>query len=200
MTKYEFLQRLREGLAGLPQSDIEERVAFYSEMIDDLVEDGVPEEDAVAQVGPVDRVVRQTVAETPLVKLVKERVRPRRQLRAWEIILIVLGSPIWLSLLLVASALLMTVYITLWAFIVSVWAIEVSLIVGGAASVGAGVLIAVKGTVIQGMALVGAGLALVGLAIFGFFLCILVSKAAVLLTVKIALWIKSLFVKGRTEQ
>ena len=200
MTKYEFLQRLREGLAGLPQNDVEERVAFYSEMIDDLVEDGISEEDAVTRVGPVERVVRQTVAETPFAKIVKERVRPRRQLRAWEIIIIVLGSPIWLSLLLVAAALLLTVYIILWAFIVSLWAIEVSLVAGAVASVVAGVFYAAQGTVIQGMALVGVGLVLAGLAILGFFLCFLAGKGAVLLTVKIAQWVKSLFVKGRSEQ
>ncbi|MCR5783991.1 MAG: DUF1700 domain-containing protein [Clostridia bacterium] len=200
MTKYEFLQRLREGLSGLPQSDVEERVAFYSEMIDDLVEDGVSEEAAVARVGPVERVVRQTVAETPFTKIVKERVRPRRQLRVWEILLIVFGSPIWLSLLIVAAALLLTVYITLWAFVISLWAVEISLIAGAAACAVAGVFFAVQDSFARGMALIGAGLVLAGLAIFGFFLCFLASKGAVLLTVKIAQWVKSLFVKGRSEQ
>ena len=39
MTKQEFLAELRRGLSGLPQNDIEERLNFYSEMIDDRMEE-----------------------------------------------------------------------------------------------------------------------------------------------------------------
>ena len=38
MTKQEFLARLREGLRGLPEADIEERLTFYGEMLDDRME------------------------------------------------------------------------------------------------------------------------------------------------------------------
>ena len=38
--KDEFLLKLRLGLSGLPVNEIEERIAFYSELIDDLIEDG----------------------------------------------------------------------------------------------------------------------------------------------------------------
>ncbi len=33
MNKQEFLTDLRKALSGLPQDDIEERIAFYGEMI-----------------------------------------------------------------------------------------------------------------------------------------------------------------------
>ena len=33
MNKQEFLTELRKGLSGLPQNDIEERLAFYGEML-----------------------------------------------------------------------------------------------------------------------------------------------------------------------
>ena len=47
MNKQEFLAQLRKGLSGLPKEDIDERLTFYSEMIDDRMEDGIPEETAV---------------------------------------------------------------------------------------------------------------------------------------------------------
>ena len=47
MRKQEFLTELRKGLSGLPQDDIEERLSFYSEMIDDQIEEGLAEEEAV---------------------------------------------------------------------------------------------------------------------------------------------------------
>ena len=48
MGKDAFLAQLRKGLAGLPQKDIEERLTFYSEMIDDRMEEGLSEEEVIS--------------------------------------------------------------------------------------------------------------------------------------------------------
>lgn len=87
MNKQEFLSGLRKGLSGLPQDDIEERLTFYSEMLDDRVEEGLSEEEAVSALGSVEEIVGQAVADIPLAKVVKERIKPKRRLRAWEIVL-----------------------------------------------------------------------------------------------------------------
>ena len=68
MTKLQFLFALRDKLAGLPQSDIEERLRFYSEMIEDRMEEGLSEEEAVAAVGTVDEIASQATADIPPVK------------------------------------------------------------------------------------------------------------------------------------
>ena len=65
MDKQEFLLRLRKELSGLPREDLEERLTFYSEMIDDRMEEGVSEEEAVAAAGSVDEILWQTVEEVP---------------------------------------------------------------------------------------------------------------------------------------
>ena len=44
MNKQEFLAELRKGLSGLPQDDIEERLIFYDEMLEDRIEEGLSEE------------------------------------------------------------------------------------------------------------------------------------------------------------
>ena len=95
-------------------------------MLDDQMEEGLSEEEAVAAVGPVDEIVRQIIADTPLAKLAKERMRPRRQLKAWEIVLLVLGSPLWLSLGLAAIAVIFAFYVVLWSVSVSLWAVFAS--------------------------------------------------------------------------
>lgn len=41
MNKQEFLTELRAKLSGLPTYDVEERLSFYGEMIDDRTEEGV---------------------------------------------------------------------------------------------------------------------------------------------------------------
>ena len=55
-------------------------------------------------------------------KLIKEKT-PKRRLGVWEIVLLVLGSPIWLSLLIAAFAVILSLYISLWAVIISFWAV-----------------------------------------------------------------------------
>ena len=65
MCKQAFLDELRERLTGLPQEDIDERLDFYAEMIDDRVEEGLTEEEAVAAIGTVEEVFAQIVEETP---------------------------------------------------------------------------------------------------------------------------------------
>ena len=94
MNKTEFLGIIKDGISGLPQADIDERLAFYSEMIDDRIEDGLNEEEAVAAVGGPEEIIGQITADYPLNRLVKEKLKPGRSMKAWEIVLIVLGFPL----------------------------------------------------------------------------------------------------------
>ena len=128
MVKQEFLRELRTSLNGLPSEDIEERLSFYAEMIDDRVEEGLTEREAVAAIGSVAEVVAQIIGDTPLTKIVRENLKPRRRLGAGETVLLVLGSPIWLSLLISLFAVVLSLYVSLWAVLVSIWSVFVALI------------------------------------------------------------------------
>ena len=86
--------------------------------MDDRMEDGIPEETAVCEIGTVDELVSQIIADIPLGKLVKEKITPKKKLKAWEIVLLVLGSPIWLSLLIAALAVILSLYVVLWSVII----------------------------------------------------------------------------------
>ena len=200
MSKQEFLVQLRKGLSGLPQEDIEERVTFYSEMIDDRIEEGITEEEAVAAVGTVDEIVKQVVAETPLAKIAKERIKPKRRLRAGEIVLLVLGSPIWLSLLIAAFAVILSLYASLWSVVICLWAVFDSLIGCAFGGVVAGVVFACRGNVLSGIAMLATGIVCAGLSVFMFYGCKAATKGVLLLTKKMALGIKSLFLLERRQQ
>ena len=200
MNKQEFLSSLRKELSGLPQSDIEERITFYSEMIDDYIEDGILEDNAVSAVGNVDEIVTQVVADTSFVKIAKERVKPKRRLNVWEIILIILGSPIWISLFVAVVAVVLSVYVSLWAIIISLWAVFVAV---GGSSLGTfayGIVLICQGNMITGAALVGAAITCIGFSILLFYLCKATTKCAVNLTKKLAVLIKSCFIKKEKAQ
>ncbi len=195
MNKQEFLAELRKSLSGFPQDDIEERLTFYGEMIDDRMEEGLPEDDAVSQIGSVEDVISQIMAETPLTKLAKERVKPKRALKTWEIVLLVLGSPIWLSLCIAAFAVILALYVVLWAAIVSLWAVEAALWACALSGVVFAVVFAFDGAGLTGIAMLGAGLVCAGLSILLFFGCKAATRGIISLTKKIALKIKSLFIR-----
>ncbi len=200
MSKQEFLAQLRKGLSGLPQDDIEERLTFYSEMIEDQMEDDVSEEEAVSAIGSVDDIVAQVVAETPLVKIAKERIKSKRRLSAGEIVLLALGSPIWLSLGIAAFAVILSLYISLWAVIISLWSVFVSLAACSIGGVLACVIFAVGGNGASGVAMLAAGIVCAGLAIFMFYGCKAATKGTLILTKKIAIWTKNCFIKKEVAQ
>ena len=195
MNKQEFLEALRQKLAGLPQEDRDERLNFYSEMIDDRMEEGLSEEEAVADVGSVDDVVTQIISDTPLSKLVKEKVKPKRRLRVWEIVLIVAGAPIWLSLLLAGAVVAFSLYLTLWSLIAALWAVDFALAMSFLYGCVSAVVFAVRGYGFSALATLGAGLFSAGAAVFLFFGCVAAAKGVVRLTKRIVLGIKSLFIR-----
>ena len=110
MNKTEFLEELRKKLSGLPKQDIEERLSFYSEMIDDRMEEGLAEENAVAEIGSPDSIASQITSETPLSKIVKENIKTRDKRKPWEIILLILGFPVWFPLLISFFAVCLSLY------------------------------------------------------------------------------------------
>jgi len=195
MSKQEFLAQLRKGLSGLPQEDIEERLTFYSEMIEDRKEEGLLEEEAVSAVGSVQEIVAQIVADIPLTKIVKERIKPKRRLNAGEIVLLALGSPIWLSLGIAAFAVIFSIYISLWAVIISLWTVFVSLAACSIGGVMACVIFTVGGNGASGVVMLAAGIVCAGLAIFMFYGCKAVTDGTLILTKKMAIWIKNCFIK-----
>lgn len=200
MDKQEFLTELREGLNGLPQEDIEERLSFHAEMIDDRMEEGLTEQEAVAAIGSVAEVVAQIVGDTPLTKIVREKIKPCRRLGAGEVVLLALGSPIWLSLLISLFAVVLSLYVSLWSVIASVWSVFAALIGSALGTLVGGVLLLCNGTTPGGLACVAGTLVCAGLAIFAFFGCRTATKGVLRLTKASVLAVKKRCVrKGAAE-
>jgi len=195
MNKSEFLWELENKLSGLPEDDISRSLDYYAELIDDRIEDGLSEGDAVAALGSLDDIAKQILIDTPLSKIIKEKVKPKRRMRAWEIVLLVLGSPIWLSLGVAAIAVILSIYVVLWSVIISLWAVFASLVGCALGGVIACIALICTDNVITGIAMLSAGLICAGSAILFFFGCREATKGILLLTKKIALGIKNCFIK-----
>lgn len=201
MTKQEFLTELRSRLSGLPKQELEERLSFYGEMIDDRIEEGYREKQAVRDIGTVEEISEQIIREIPLMKLAKARFRAKRRWSVWEILCLTLGSPIWLSLAIAAFAVILSAYAVVWSLTISLWAVFASFAacaLGG--TVGGAILALFENAAITGLACVGAGLLSAGLSILLFFGCTAATKGTLLLTKALALGVKKYFVRKEHKE
>lgn len=163
MTRDEFLDRLGELLACLPAEQVEETKAFYAEAIADRVEDGMSEEEAVAAMGAPGEVAEATLDDLPAVPRAIARTRRRSTVLLW--VLTIVGSPVWVPLLIAFVIVALSIYFCIWVLAFCVWVIAMALGAVGAAAfalVAAGIAI---GHVPYVLAMLGCGLAFIGAAL-----------------------------------
>ncbi len=195
MNKQEFLSALSDRLSGIPEADRQESLDYYAEIIEDMTEGGQSEAEAVASLGSVDAVAEGILMDMPLPKLVKARVKPKRRLRAWEIVLLAVGAPVWFPILLALGAVVLSVYIVLWSVVVSFYAADVGIGAGFLGGLAGSALLFALGDPVVALILLGAGLVCAGLAIFGFFGCNAAAKGVIWLGKMIWRGIKACFIK-----
>ena len=199
MNRNEFLQQISRGIAGVPPEDVKRWREYYAEMLNDRIEEGMSEEEAVADLGAPADIVKEILAQTPLAKLVKNKVTPKHRLAIWEIVLLAVGSPIWLSLAVALITIFFAVFVLLWSCVVAIWSVELAFAASGLGGIVLFGLQLSVGFVAQGFFFLGAGLVLAGSSYFGFFLC----KYLTMLTRKVCegflLLVKTLFV-GKGEK
>ena len=178
MTKLEFISALTGKLSYLPWEDVRERVEFYIEAIEDRVEEGLSEEAAVAEVGSPEEIAALIIADLPAAVAEAPHKKQRRKLSSGEIVLLVLGSPLWLSLLIAAAAVVVSLYASLWAVVISLWAVFVSVVAGAFAGVVGGAFLTFANAS-SGVFLIGAGIFCIGAAILLLHGCKAATKGAV---------------------
>ena len=160
MNKREFLTAVGNGLKGLSYEEQDKWLDFYSEMIDDRMEEGMTEPEAVAAIGSVEDVVEQILAQS------KPETKKRKELKTWQTVLLIVGAPFWFSLLIAAVSVVFSLLVAVWAVVISFYAVAVSLIACGLAGVALLILLLVKGNVVSALFSLGAGLCCAGLGIF----------------------------------
>lgn len=195
MNKYEFVNQIYSRLSNLPNKYIDDQINFYIEMIDDRIEEGLSEEDAINQIGNIDTIADEIVKNISLLKIAKAKLKPERKIKTLEIILIVLGSPIWLALLIALFAVVFSLYISIWALIICCWAIFVSFVACSLAAIFLGITYAIVYKNLVFLSFVAIGLILSGLSILAFYGSKFVTKQILLFTKKLILLLKKSFIR-----
>lgn len=193
MKKQEFLNELRRQLRGLPQDEIESRVSFYEEMINDMMDEGKSEEEAIIEIGSVDSVVSDIAKDTPFKTVIKERYKPKRSLTALEIVLLVLGFPLWFPLLVTFFAFCLVGYILEWVLVIVTYAVEAALIAAAIAGIASFFVYLSNGN--PAIWMLGAALLALGASFLFIFVCIGATKVSIKLSKAIATGIKKSFIQ-----
>ncbi len=204
MTKHGFEIALRSRLKahGLSSEEIQKSVDYYAEMIDDRMEDGMAEADAVDAMGDMDAIIREILLDAPLGTLVKNKIRPKRDFSSGEaallITLAILGFPIWFSLLIGLFCIVISIYAVILSLILAAICVVFSVFICGVAIIAAGIVL-LPISPAGGLALFGTAFLLIGIAILLYF----PAKYAVIglwkLTALVLRGIKSLFIGKKKE-
>ena len=175
MNKTEFIDELYHLLNHLSKAERQQHLDYYEEMIADRMEDGLAEEEAVAALGRPADIAAQILGEAP--------PKPARRFPIWAIVLIVLGSPLWLSLFLAVAAVLVAViavvaavYISLWAAIAAFYAADLAVLLGFLSGIAGGIFYLTQGISMPAVLFFGGGLVCAGVTVLLFFLCNLLSR------------------------
>ncbi len=203
MTKQEYLDSLKKKLESLPETEISKSLDYYQEMIEDRVDDGMSEEEAVEAVGTIDEAADQILTEIPLPKLVANRVKPKKKHKGGKlaliIILLILTCWFWLPISIVFIAVFLCVYICFWIVIIMLYAVDLALAVGGLGAIFLGIYFIITGHPATGVGFIGAGLFLVGASVMLFVPFTKLAKLLVKASGKFVLWIKKLLTKKKEK-
>lgn len=198
MNKQQFLDTIRDKIGALPPQDRERSLDFYSEIIDDRMEDGLTEEQALEAIGSVEEVAAQILQEAQVPKAAPVIIP--RKLRIWEIVLLVLGAPLWIPLVLSVAIVLLSVYAVLWSCVLTLYCADLCLALGAVAGIAGGIFYLITGGTGPALLFIGVALVLAGLAIVAFFLCNLAAKGVFLLSKYAFLSMKALIIRKETKK
>ena len=133
--------------------------------------------------------------DIPISKIEKEKMKPKRRLKAWEIVLLIIGSPVWIPVTAALIIVALVIYLCFWIVILCLYISDFAVFFSGFGSIiGA---FAQENGFNTGLFLAGCGVTLIGIAILLFFGFTKISQGMLFVSKKIGLGIKRLFVGGK---
>lgn len=191
MTKKEFLEELEELLIDADEDNKENSITYYDEMIEDFKENGLTEEEAIRKIGEPKDIVKSILGEESIVY--KE---VSGKLKILIMVLLILGLPIWGSVLFALVALILGVLMIILCGYVVIWCVP---FMAGTFSLGSlvfGVISMIGSFVLMGQNLelgifqLGFGISSMGLFIALAILTFKISKYFIKATKWFSKWLK----------
>lgn len=172
MNKERFLSDLEKQLRFLSKTERQRQVSFYEEMIADSMEDGCSEEEAVQRIGNPGVIANEILQD-------QEEVPRQGMSVAAKVgigILLILGFPLWGSLLLAVILCVLSAYIVIWCLPFTTGVLSLSMLAAAVISVVGAFPVAME-SVGVGITQFGMGIVAAGIAGLCFLITIYLSMA-----------------------
>lgn len=198
MTRQEYLDELRAALAELPADEAARACAFYEEMIDDRIEAGLDEQDAVAQMEPPAEAAARILDELPTVPRAIAQAQAARRTGCGRAALwaaVIVGSPLWVSVLVAALAFVLCGVIMLCIPFVMTWTLAVAFLLCTPVAIFAAGCAAFAGSGTVALVDLGIGLGMGGVGLLGLIAALFVTRFFVSLLGRFVRWVVSPFWK-----
>ncbi|WP_294346582.1 DUF1700 domain-containing protein [uncultured Clostridium sp.] len=180
MTKTTFIDTLRELLQSLNEDECNKFISYYEEIIEDYKESGLTEEEVIKKIGTPQSIADNILSEQDSINI---KV-PSLSSKILNVILLILGFPLWGSLLLALVLLILSAYIIIWCIPFTTGVSSIAFFVSALISIiGSPFMMADVLTV--GIVQLGLGVSSVGLSILLGCITIYLSKKLVVITKKL---------------
>lgn len=186
MTRDEWVAELRGLLErrGVPASEVADALEYYAEAIDDRVELGLSERQALEEIGSPAQACDAVAETVPVAKRAVAAATATRERKALIGVLLLVSAVFWVPLAFGLLGAVAGVYVTIWAAVLVVWTGVGSLLACGLGAVPLACYSASCGALAEGLFSGGALLALGALGVMlvplGIIASVLLFKASVL--------------------
>lgn len=202
MSKEEFLGSLNRLLKSLGKSEREKSLSYYNEIIDDYMEDGYTEEEAVGQIGSPGQIAQEILEE----QQTQMKTPMSRGMKGLIAVLLVLGFPLWGSLVLAgfclvlsAVLLVLSAYIVIWCIPICTGAVSVAGLILSVVSMGGAAVIIFQNSA-AGVIQLGVGMLSAGIFILAGLLTWILGKYFVKVTVRFSKWLAGIITGMRRKK
>lgn len=169
MTTQEFLRILTREIDVLPAFEAQRAITYYREIIEDRIEEGMSEAEAVGSMEDISVIAQQILEDHKgLLEKQQKNEKSQKQHNKWRNALIFLTSPLWLSVFIAVVLLVFSIYIFIWSILISLY---ICVVAFGLAAFVAVSLCLYDMLPNASLALVELGLSMIciGVLLFGFY-------------------------------
>lgn len=203
MCRQEFLCSLNSILCNYPSNEVEKCLEYYNECISDRMENGMSEEEAVADLGDIYSIADNIKMEMPITTLVRQKVVASRDSEesvpkkrsAPRTVFMIIGIIFALPFIIAFLGIIFAVIVTLLALIPAFFCVTLALGISAVACLVAGIISIVMADSLSLFLYLGASLICASLTILFALITAWVTKGVKKATVGIIKGIKKMLIK-----
>lgn len=188
MTKSTFIENLRVLLKSINEDERNKFISYYEEIFDDYMENGFTEEEVINKIGSPESIANSILEEQDSLNI---KV-PSFNSKILNTVLLILGFPLWGSLLLTVALIILSIYIIIFCVPFTTGVMSVSFFGAGLFGVIASLFLMFDSLAL-GIVQLGVCISLIGASILLGIITLYVSKKVMSITSKLTLKIVKSF-------